>query len=86
MENEKAVKPKVTAEDQCMLTTWYTEHAVKFIEQHKDKPFFIGCGFYRPHVPFIVLQEVPLSRRTLERRFEFALGRTPNERSPIASL
>ena len=27
--------------------------AVRLLEQHKDKPFFIACGFYRPHCPYI---------------------------------
>ena len=25
----------------------------QLITQHKDKPFFIGCGFHKPHLPWV---------------------------------
>jgi uncharacterized sulfatase len=27
--------------------------AIRLLEQNKDRPFFFGCGFYRPHCPYI---------------------------------
>jgi arylsulfatase A-like enzyme len=40
--------------DQTQLTTWYTEHAVKFIEENRDRPFFLYLPHSMPHVPLFV--------------------------------
>jgi arylsulfatase A-like enzyme len=40
--------------DQTQLTTWYTEHAVRFIERNKDRPFFLYVPHNMPHVPLHV--------------------------------
>jgi len=40
--------------DQTQLTTWYTERAVKFIEENKDRPFFLYLPHSMPHVPLHV--------------------------------
>jgi arylsulfatase A len=40
--------------DQRNLTTWYTEHAVEFIDEHKDQPFFLYVPHSMPHVPLFV--------------------------------
>jgi len=41
-------------------------HTIELLEQHKDKPFFIGMGFYRPHTPFVATKkwfdEYPLDK------------------------
>ncbi len=54
IEGNQVVIPKVTHEDQNQLTTWYAEHAVKFIEQNKDRPFFLYLAHNMPHVPLHV--------------------------------
>jgi len=40
--------------DQSQLTTWYTEHAVSFIERNTDRPFFVYLAHSMPHVPLFV--------------------------------
>jgi arylsulfatase len=53
-QGDRVVIPQITHEDQNQLTSWYTEHAVKFIEQNKDRPFFLYLAHNMPHVPLHV--------------------------------
>ncbi|MBM3861771.1 MAG: arylsulfatase, partial [Verrucomicrobia bacterium] len=53
-ENETIINTNVTAANQCHLTTWYTERAVKFIEKNKARPFFLYVAHSMPHVPLYV--------------------------------
>jgi arylsulfatase A-like enzyme len=46
--------PRVTKEHQPMLTTWYTEHAVSFIQQNRGNPFLLYVPHSMPHVPLFV--------------------------------
>ncbi|MEQ9441506.1 MAG: sulfatase-like hydrolase/transferase [Cyclobacteriaceae bacterium] len=50
-ENGKVTIDTVEIEDQKMLTTWYTEQAVDFIERNKDEPFFVYVPHSMPHAP-----------------------------------
>src|SRR5690242_11930045 len=50
-DGDKVAIPQVTHADQNQLTTWYTEHAVSFIEQNKQRPFFLYLAHNMPHVP-----------------------------------
>jgi arylsulfatase A len=43
-----------TNPDQTQLTTWYTERAVQFIGENKDRPFFLYVPHNMPHVPLFV--------------------------------
>jgi arylsulfatase A-like enzyme len=40
--------------DQRMLTTWYTERAVRFIHAHKERPFLLYVPHSMSHVPLHV--------------------------------
>ena len=54
IEGTRVIDPQVTHEDQCQLTTLYTERAVRFIEKHKDEPFLIYLPHSMVHVPLYV--------------------------------
>jgi arylsulfatase A-like enzyme len=43
--------------DMSKLTTWYTERAVKFIEENKDNPFFLYVPHSMAHVPLGVSEK-----------------------------
>ena len=53
-ENGKVKIDRVTTEHQPMLTSWYTEKAVDFIDRNKDNPFFLYVPHSMPHVPLFV--------------------------------
>ena len=53
----KVINPQVSGKDQEQLTTQYTEHAVKFIETNKTKPFFLYVPHSMVHVPLYVSEK-----------------------------
>lgn len=53
-DGEKPVKIGLDHADQEQLTTQYAEHAVSFIERHKDAPFLLYVTPNMPHVPLHV--------------------------------
>ncbi|MDX2037710.1 MAG: sulfatase [Isosphaeraceae bacterium] len=57
IEGEKAIDPDVTPDDQALLTTIYTERAVRFIDKNKDRPFFFYLAHSMPHVPIFVSEK-----------------------------
>jgi arylsulfatase A-like enzyme len=54
--NDKAGEVRTLA-DQDKLTTDYTERAVRFIEQHKNEPFFLYLSHSMVHVPLGVSEK-----------------------------
>lgn len=54
IDGDTVINSQVTPEDQTQLTTWYTERAVKFIEDNQDQPFFVYLPHSMPHVPLYV--------------------------------
>ena len=54
VEGNKRQDEIITPELQKNLTTWYTERAVRFIENNKDRPFFLYVPHSMVHVPLFV--------------------------------
>jgi len=42
------------ADDTKITDYMVAESVIAMMEEHRDEPWFLGAGFYRPHVPFIV--------------------------------
>ncbi|NLE38421.1 MAG: sulfatase [Pirellulaceae bacterium] len=61
--DEEVIEP---AADQRTLTKRYTEESIRFIREHKDKPFFLYLAHTMPHVPLFRSEKwVGHSRRGL---------------------
>lgn len=56
-ENGKVIIEDVGIPEQKMLTKWSTEHAVDFINRHKDEPFLMYVPHSMPHVPIFCSAE-----------------------------
>ena len=41
-------------EDKVITDYMVAESVIAMMEEHKNEPWFLGAGFFRPHVPFIV--------------------------------
>lgn len=54
IEGNEVIDSEVTGEEQKMLTTWYTEHAVEFIERNRERPFLCYVPHSMVHVPLFV--------------------------------
>lgn len=54
IDNDQVIDSDVTAEDQALLTTRYTERAVQFVERNRNRPFFLYVAHSMPHVPLFV--------------------------------
>ncbi len=54
MRNEEIIERPA---EQHTITKRYTEEAISFIKQHKDKPFFVYLAHNLPHIPLFASQE-----------------------------
>jgi arylsulfatase A len=54
IEGNRVIDAEVTSKEQESLTTWYTEHAVDFINRHAHEPFFLYVPHSMVHVPLHV--------------------------------
>ena len=55
--NNEIIDPAVSPEKLAQLTTLYTEHAVSFIDRHKDQPFLLYVPHTMVHVPLAVSEK-----------------------------
>jgi arylsulfatase A len=56
-DNGKVTIDDIDKPDQKNLTKWATENAVNFIEENKEKPFFLYVAHSMPHVPLFCSDE-----------------------------
>jgi arylsulfatase A len=56
-ENNEVIDSSVDPEEHAQLTTQYTEHAVSFIDRHKDEPFLLYVPQTMVHVPLGVSEK-----------------------------
>ena len=54
IDGDRVVDSEVTAADQALLTTRYTERAVQFIDRNHEQPFLLYVAHTMPHVPLFV--------------------------------
>ena len=54
IDRNEIINAQVSGKDQEQLTTQYTERAVAFIEQNKERPFFVYVPHSMVHVPLYV--------------------------------
>ncbi|MHB8969979.1 MAG: sulfatase family protein [Pirellulaceae bacterium] len=54
IEGNRVIDAEVTDDDQEQLTTWYTEHAVDFINRQRAQPFLLYVPHSMVHVPLHV--------------------------------
>ena len=54
IDKNTVINPQVSPKDQEQLTTQYTERAVSFINDNKDRPFFLYVPHSMVHVPLYV--------------------------------
>lgn len=54
IEGTRVIDAQIVDKDQEQLTTWYTEHAVDFINRNKDRPFLLYVPHSMVHVPLYV--------------------------------
>lgn len=57
IDGNKIVKAEMTPADQTLLTTQYTERAVRFIEEHVSMPFMLYLPHSMVHVPLFVSEK-----------------------------